>query len=109
MEKYLRELSTKYWATEKDDKKLTKYMNMQKVDGWKVHQEFLIYLFEKIGNEMLSSDFTKKSAQEKDILQQTYHNMAEVIKFLLNPLAGARRQAKIEQHNRKMSETTERK
>lgn len=111
MKRYLKILSTNYWKTNSDDHKLEHYAHMmQEHPGWHVHKEFLIYLLQEIGNELLSDKFTKKPPEEKDVLQRTYHNMAEVIKFLLDPTVEGKKQLAMLQHNRKMAkETTERK
>ena len=103
MKKYLRDLSINYWKTNSDDHKLEHYMHLREHPGWQVHKEFLIYLLQQIGNEMLSRKFTDMTPEIKDVSQRTYHNMAEVIKFLLDPTVEFKKQAKILQHNIKMT------
>ena len=69
-----------------------------------------MHVFQEIGNELLSKKFTNRTAEEKDVLQRTYHNIAEVVKFLLDPTKEGKKQMALLQHNRKlMKETTERK
>ena len=110
MKKYLRELSINYWKTNNDDHKLEAYMHMREHPGWQVHKEFLVYLLQQIGNEMLSQKFTNMTPELKDVLQKTYYNMAEVVKFLLDPTVEFKKQSKLLQHNLKMAkETTKRK
>ena len=59
-------------------------------------------MLQEIGNEMLSAPFTKKDKEEKDILQRTYYNMSEVIRFLLDPTVEGKKQGALLQHSRKM-------
>ncbi len=110
IEQYLKKLSGIYWKSNSDDHKLEHYVQMREHPGWQVHQEFLMHVFQEIGNELLSKKFTNRTAEEKDVLQRTYHNMAEVIKFLLDPAREGKKQLAILQHNRNITkETTERK
>ena len=110
MKRYLKAILKHYWQTNDDEHKLDHYDHMMREHpGWAVHKAFLIHCLQEIGNEMLSERFSKKTADEKDVLQRTYCNMAEVIKFLLDPMAEVRKQAKVIQHNKKMQETTKKK
>jgi hypothetical protein len=102
VKKYLKALSVNYWKTNVDDRKLENYIRMREHPGWDVHKEFLIFMLQQIGNEMLSATFTKKDKEEKDILQRTYHNMSEVIRFLLDPTTEGKKQGALLQHNRKI-------
>ena len=107
--KFLRELSVGYMSKDIKDGELSSYMDLRNHPGWKVHQAFLLYLIQAIGNDMLSKEYTKLSAEEKDIRQRAYQSTYEVIKFLLNPIERGQQQQKIAKHNKKMRETTERK
>ena len=104
MKRFLREISKAYWKTNNDDRKLENYTRLKEHPGWEVHKEFLVLVLQEIGNSMLSPAFTKKSAEEKDILQRTNYNVVEVVRFLLDPVEELRKQAAIVRHNKKMEQ-----
>ena len=74
------------------------YIEMKKHDGWLLHQKMLLTMRGMIAEEMLSSRFTKLDEHEKDVHQRTYHNVNEVIGFLLNPLERAAKKAQFERN-----------
>ncbi len=48
---------------------------------------------------LLSRNFTEKSAQEKDVLQRTFHELDSIISFLLDPLKSFKQSNKWKIHN----------
>lgn len=88
----LTEISRAY-ANEQYRTQLLQYMDMQKSEGWKVHQQMLLMMRGMIAEEMLSSRFTKLDEREKDVRQRAYHNVNEVIGFLLKPIEKAVKKA----------------
>ncbi len=83
------------------------YLDLQKHPGWKVHESILISIANTISQSMLSEEYTKLSALEKDAQQRGYFISKEIIDFLLDPLKGAKKHAVLMQHNKKMKETTQ--
>ena len=71
------------------DRKLTKYIEMRKHQGWPVHEELLLLIRGKIAEELLSKRFTEKDMTTKDVEQRAYMMVDELIRFLLNPLEKA--------------------
>lgn len=63
------------------------YEAMQHTKGWQFHQSVLQLVRGNMLEVLLSKKFTEKSAQEKDVLQRTFHELNSIITFLLNPLA----------------------
>lgn len=46
----------------------------------------LITIRGSIAEEMLSKEFTSLNQAEKDVMQRTYHNIDQMLIFLMNPL-----------------------
>ncbi len=102
----MREISVAYWKSNNEDRKLTNYVAMRQHPGWPVLEEFLLLMRGKMAENILSKRFTKLDKEAKDIQQRTYHNMDEVIRFLLDPVTNARKLYKIATHNKQMTPST---
>jgi hypothetical protein len=105
MRKFLIDITKTYIESEEGHAQLANYYDMRNHAGWKAHQTFMMLLIEKIGNEMLSTRFTKLDAQKKDIEQRVYNSMYEVLRFLIDPLKMAESTRKIQKHNKQMEAT----
>jgi len=101
----LRKISEGLLNTEEGNRIAVNYLDMQKHLGWKAHQGILVQLGNSITEYMLSEKFTKLDIHEKDAQQRSFYITKEIIDFLLNPMKGANRYAKIAQHNKKMGAT----
>ena len=88
-----------------DGMKAKKYSQMQATDGWKVHLEYLMYLRGLMAEDLLSDRFTALSAQEKDVSQRAYALADQLVLFLVDPMAKARKLNVIAQHNFKQEAT----
>ena len=103
MKHLLRKISQKINANESDS---ASYSDMQKKHpGWKVHQQYLLLLRGMIAEEMLSENFTALGPTEKDVSQRAYAAADQLILFLLDPLAEARRLSVYTKHNTRMEAT----
>lgn len=102
MKSILGDISRSFLTQSGIDSKLTSYLLMREHAGWKVHEEMLLLMRAMIAQEMLSKKFTKLDKEEKDIMQRSYYNASEIIKFLLNPAESAKSYVKM------MRQTTQR-
>lgn len=91
--------------SEEGVQQVSQYQDMKSHPGWAAHQQFLMLVIEKIGNDMLSQKFTNLDPTQKDVQQRVYSQMFEVIKFLIDPLKMAEPSRKITKHNKQMEAT----
>ena len=101
----LNKLSAKVISSAEDKGKIDKYTQMQGTDGWKVHQEYLLYLRGLMAETMLSESFTTLPPYDKDVCQRAYALVDQAIMFLLDPLAKARKLNVYAAHNARMEAT----
>ena len=101
-------ISKSFWETEENVRSAEKYRRMTKEPGWAVHQGLMVQIANQISLYMLSEDFTRLDATEKDVQQRAFFVSKEIIDFLLNPLKGAKKHAEFIQHNKKMEATQKR-
>lgn len=78
---------------------IQEYEAMQATKGWQFHQSVLQLYRGRMLEVLLSKEFTEKSAQEKDVLQRTFHELDKIINFLLNPLMKFKQSNKWKIHN----------
>jgi hypothetical protein len=104
----LHKISLEFLQSEEGNRLGTQYVDMQNHPGWKVHESILISVANTISQSMLSEEYTKLQALEKDAQQRGYFISKEIIDFLLDPLKGAKKYAAVMQHNKKMQEATTR-
>jgi hypothetical protein len=104
----LHKISLEFLQSEEGNRLGVEYLDMQKHPGWKVHESILISVANTISKHMLSEEYTKLQALEKDAQQRGYFISKEIIDFLLDPLKGAKKYAAMAQHNKKMQEATQR-
>jgi len=62
-----------------------KYERAMKTDDWKFLRDTILVIRSNMLSDMLSSKHTKLSAQEKDVIQQTYYNLHQILDFILDP------------------------
>ena len=105
MNHIISQLVRKVTATEEDKRKVDKYVQMQALEGWKTHQEYLLYLRGLMAEDLLSDRFTSLKPIEKDVCQRAYAMVDQMVLFLLDPLAKARKLNVIAVHNKKMEAT----
>lgn len=72
--------------TEITEEGIEAYETMQQSKGWQFHQSVLQLVRGRMLEVLLSKNFTEQSAQEKDVLQRTFHELDKIINFLLDPL-----------------------
>jgi hypothetical protein len=99
------QLVKKVTSSEEDKHKVEKYMQLQTFEGWKTHQEYLLYLRGLMAEDLLSDRFTSLKPIEKDVCQRAYAMVDQMVLFLLDPLAKARKLNVIAAHNQKMEAT----
>jgi len=95
VKKLIFKLSDHYADFEKNNRSITAYAQMENHPGWSVHKEMLLLLRGLIAEDLLSQKFTELDATEKDVQQRAYSAVDDFIQFLLNPLAQAKKRAKI--------------
>jgi hypothetical protein len=101
----LHKISVEFLKTEEGNRLGVSYMELTKHQGWKVHESMLITIANAISKYMLSEEYTRLPADEKDAQQRGFHITTEIIQFLLNPLKGAEKHAAMTLHNKKMEAT----
>lgn len=104
----LNKLSVELYDTEEGRRLAGSYLDLKTHPGWKLHESLLITIANGISQHMLSEEYTKLSAIDKDAQQRGYFIGKEIIDFLLNPMKGANKYAAIMQHNKKMEATQRR-
>lgn len=80
--------------TEITEEGVEAYEAMQQSKGWQFHQSVLQLCRGNMLEVLLSKSFTEQSAEEKDVLQRTFHELDKIINFLLNPLASFKKSNK---------------
>lgn len=105
MNHIISKLAQKINSNDSDRQKTTKYVEMQGFEGWKTHQEYLLFIRGLMAEDMLSDRFTALKPIEKDVCQRAYAMTDSMIVFLLDPLVRARRLNVIAAHNQKMEAT----
>ena len=108
IKKLLREISIDMYKSEDRTSNYFKYAKMRNHDGWAVHQMFMVAIANKLSECLLSAEFTKLNIEEKDANQRAFYMTKEIINFLMDPLKGANKYAKVALHNKKMMEATQR-
>jgi hypothetical protein len=92
-------------ATADDNARAQKYDQMQKTDGWKIHAEYLMYIRGLMAEDLLSERFTALKPIEKDVSQRAYALVDQMVLFLIDPMAKARKLNVIAKHNLKQEAT----
>ena len=98
-------LAQKVRSSDTDKQRLDKYLQIQGLEGWKVHQEYLLTIRGLMAEDMLSDRFTALKPLEKDTCQRAYSMLDQMIIFLLDPMVRARKLDAIAAHNTKMEAT----
>ena len=98
-------LAKKVSSTDSDKQKSSKYLELQRQEGWKTHQEYLLFIRGLMAEDMLSDRFTALKPLEKDVCQRAYSMLDQLIVFLLDPQDRARRLNVINVHNKQMEAT----
>lgn len=105
IEKILREISRALYESENGQTINNQYKELQKHEGWKVHQGFLVEIANRLAGAMLTKEFTALSKEEKDAMQRGIFIAKEVIDFLIDPIKSAKRYAAIKNFNQQMETT----
>jgi len=105
MNRALRQVAKKIISSETDKQNYNKYLQMMQHEGWQIYREYLLYFRGFLAEDMFGKDFTGLDPIEKDVTQRAYAMASELVMFLLNPIAEARRLADIKQHNLNMEAT----
>jgi hypothetical protein len=98
-------LAQKVRSSDTDKQRLDKYLQMQKAQGWEIHQEYLLTVRGLMAEDMLSDRFTVLTPLEKDTCQRAYSMLDQMIIFLLDPLVRARKLDAIAAHNLRQEAT----
>ena len=99
----LQRLSQHIVSNEKETEKYRQFNQTKSSTGWAVMQEWLLFMRGLIAEHMLSRNFTELSATEKDTHQRAYAMVDELIRFLLDPTAEARKRMLIVAHNEQIA------
>ena len=108
MQRILRRISHQIVKDASAGEDYRKYESLKSHEGWKVHQKYLLLVVGMIADEILGKNFTALDAYEKDVLQRAYAMANQLIGFLLDPLAEARKLAAIKRHNELIDERLKR-
>ena len=92
-------------ATGDDSARAQKYEQMQRTDGWKIQVEYLMYIRGLMAEDLLSDRFTALRPIEKDVHQRAYALVDQMVLFLVDPMAKARKLNVIARHNIKQEAT----
>ena len=99
MNHIISKIATYVAQTADDSARAQKYEQMQKTDGWKIHTEYLMYIRGLMAEDLLSDRFTALRPIEKDVSQRAYALVDQMVLFLVDPLAKARKLNVIAKHN----------
>lgn len=105
MNHIISKLATYVANTANDSARAQKYEQMQRTDGWKIHTEYLMYIRGLMAEDLLSDRFTALKPLEKDVSQRAYAVVDQMVLFLVDPMAKARKLNVIANHNRRQEAT----
>ena len=90
------------FGTDEGQQALNKYNELQKYDGWKIHQGLLVQIANELVLTLLTKGFTELSKEDKDVQQRAIFISKEIIDFLLNPETALNKLNAIKLHNQKL-------
>jgi hypothetical protein len=99
MKGLLKKLSLKILETENNKVEYNKFIQLREQDGWKTLESYLMYVRAFMVEDMLTKRFSELKPMEKDVNQRAYAMVNDLIIFLLDPLAEARKLAKYKNQN----------
>ena len=91
--KLLSKISIDLYNSENRTNNYRNYASMRNHPGWTVHQKLIVTIANKMSEHMLSSEFSKLSAEDMKANQRAFYMTKEIIDFLLDPLKGAKNYA----------------
>jgi len=89
-------------GTDHGEQYYRKYLELTQHESWSIHQGLIIEIANGMSKYMLSKEFTKLDAKEKDAQQRAMFISKEVIDFLLDPAKGLKQHKVIQLYNKKM-------
>ena len=92
-------------ATDQGEAAYHKYIELQKHEGWKVHQGLIIEIANQLTQYLLSEKYTNLPLEEKDAQQRAIYAGKEIIEFLLDPMKDVKKNNAIKWHNQQMEAT----
>ena len=101
----LKKVSFDLWAAENVERTLTRYQNLTQGEDWRIYQNLIVNIGNKISQYMLSKDYSELDEREKDVQQRVFYMTKELLEFILDPAKDARKANKIMQYNKHMEAT----
>ena len=67
-------------------RKVSQFQRAIESPEWEFYREHILVIKSQMANNLLSDKFTKMSAEEKDILQQAYYQLNQILDYLDSPV-----------------------
>jgi len=96
VQKFLSELAKAYQADDDFKSKFDKFQRVLKTEEWRFFITLCMAMKNHMATGMFKPEYTKLSAEEKDIIQRTFAHMNEVLDFFLNPLGWFQKKSKLQ-------------
>jgi hypothetical protein len=86
MQKLLNDLSKAYQSDDDFKMKMDGFQRALKSEEWRFFITLAMAMKNHMAVDMFTAQYTKLTAEEKDIRQRTYSNINEILDFFMNPL-----------------------
>ena len=86
MQKFLSEIAKAYQNDDGFKGRMDKFQHALKTEEWRFFIMLCMSMKNHMATGMFKPEFTKLSAEEKDIVQRTFANMNELLDFFMGPL-----------------------
>ena len=99
MKNLLNQFIELYDTEEEYRRQLANYSHATKSNEWAFFRDTLMMIKGVMASDMFSRRFTDLDQQEKDVTQKTYHNIDQILTFLLNPGGWIKKRSRWQQLN----------
>jgi hypothetical protein len=86
VQKFLNQLAKSYKSDDEFKGRMDKFQRALKSEEWRFFITLCMAMKNHMATGMFKPEFTKLSAEEKDIVQRTFANMNEILDFFMGPL-----------------------
>jgi hypothetical protein len=96
MRKFLSEVAKSYQSDDAFKGRVDKFQRALKSEEWLFFITLCMAMKNHMATGMFKPEYTKLSAEEKDIIQRTFANMNELLDFFMSPLGWFQKKGKFQ-------------
>ena len=96
MQRFLSDLAKLYKADDNFKDHMDKFQRVLKTEEWRFFITLCMSMKNHMATGMFKPEYTKLSAEEKDIIQRTFANMNEMLDFFMGPLRWFQKKSKFQ-------------